>query len=235
MSANRFDSSDLGVGGVIIREAVSVRLSISGLLSAVPGALVRSSMLRCLFGLCRVLCALLVSSFVLSAPLLWSQMTQPLEEIPTAEEIPARFFDYRIATWPFPETRTHPSTVQEGPPVSLEATTSQTGPRVRFFAPGAIDYRFVNSQTLSNPIKPSGTVEPLESSKYFTGSISGQWPKPVFSTHYPTMQATENVHNYASHFPWAAPIILRVSQEASKEARAHPHLTVVLKLFKPKF
>jgi len=165
----------------------------------------------------------------------WSQTTQPVEEIPRAEEIPARFLDHRIPPWLFPEARTHPSPVEEGPPVSLETTKSQTGLRVRLFAPRAGGYWCINSQNPSGPIQLSGTVELLGHSKQLTSSISGRWLQPPFGTHYRTMQASENLHNYASHFPWAAPIIPRVSQEASKEARAHPHVTVVLKLLRPTF
>lgn len=185
-------------------------------------------MLRYPFGLCR-LCALLVSSVVLATPLLWSQ--KPIEAIPTAEEIPARFLDHRIPPWPLPEAGTHPSPVQEGPPVSPEAIKSPGGLPVRFFARSAGDYRYSNSQIFSNTMQPSGAVESQGNSRHLTSSISDQWLKPAFGTHHPTMQATENGYNYASHFRWAGPIILRVSQEA----RAHPHVTSVIKLFGPKF
>ena len=134
----------------------------------------------------RLFSALLVSSLVLSTPLLWSQTTQPVEEIPTAEEISARFLDRTIPSWPFPEARTHPGFAQQGPPVSLEAIKSQTGLRVRSFAPCAGAYRYFNSQIPSNPMQLSGAVESLGNSKDFT-TISGQWLKPVVGTHHPTM------------------------------------------------
>lgn len=183
------------------------------------------------FGLYRF-CASLVSLVVLATPLLWSQ--KPIEAIPT-EKVPERFLDRRVPPWPLPEAGTRPNSVQKGLSVSPEATKGPSGLRVKFFTPSAGDYRYFNNQISSDTMQPSETVESLGNSRHLTSSSSNQWLKPTFGINYPATQATENLHKYASHFRWVVPIMLRVSQEASKEARAHPHVTSVIKLFRPTF
>jgi len=61
---------------------------------------------------------------------------------------------------------------------------------------------------------------------------SSQWLAPTPGTvHHPTTQPSNDLHSYVHHVPWAGPISVRVSQHA----KAHPHVTAVLKVLRPQF
>jgi len=73
------------------------------------------------------------------------------------------------------------------------------------------------------------TAGPSGKGKYFTRSTSNEWITPF---HDKAPSAPVHHGNDLQHrIPGAAPIILRVSQQA----QAHPHVTGVLKLFRPQF
>lgn len=169
---------------------------------------------------------LLVSLLVLSTHLLWAQITQPIEDISV------RLFDAPIQLAPDPEARTHLGPVPEGLPLSPEATRSQTEPQARLFSPFTSYYQPTNQQAASKLQHPTGLAELLGKAKYFTGSASSQWLRSADArVHYPMIHPSDHLQYYGHRIPWAGPMILRVSQQA----KAHPHLTGVLKLLQPQF
>jgi len=163
---------------------------------------------------------LLASSLVLSAHPLWAQKSPPLEENQ------ARMFDRLIVTGS--RSQIPSGSVPETLP---EASRSQTESHENLFG---ISYHhtLINTQAALNPQQPAGTAELQGTTKYFTGSASSQWLTSAYGkVHYPTIQPADYLQYYGRHVPWAGSTILRVSQLA----KAHPHVTNVLKLVKPKF
>ena len=175
-------------------------------------------MQRQLLALGNLFPTLLVSLLVLSTPFLWAQITQSTEEI--------SLFDGPIQAGPVPEARTHLGLVSEGLPLSFEAARRQTELQVKFFNTP------INFQAALNLQRATGTGEWLGNAKYFTGSAPSRWLTSEYGkVHYPAIQAPNDLHNYGHHIPWAGPVILRLSQQA----KTHPHVTGVLKLFTPRF
>ena len=160
-----------------------------------------------------------VSLLLLSPHMLWAQMTRPQEE--------ARFLNSSIQLRPVPDTRTHLGPVSDGLAMSVEAARRhQFELQARFFRTPT------NNQAALNLQRPTGTAELLGIPRGFTGRVSSQWLTSTDATvHYSTMQPPDRLRYFGHHVPWAGPIILRVSQQA----KAHPHLTGVLKLLQPQF
>jgi hypothetical protein len=162
---------------------------------------------------------LLVSLLVLSTHLLWAQITQPIDDISV------RLFDGPIQPAPDPEARTHLGPVPEGLALSPE-------PQARLFSPFTSYCQPTNHQAASNLQHPTGLAELLGKAKYFTGSASSQWLRSADArVHYPTIHSSDHLQYYGHRIPWAGPMVLRVSQQA----KAHPHITGVLKLLQPQF
>ena len=74
-------------------------------------------------------------------------------------------------------------------------------------------------------------LTPKQSSSFF---VPTKWTTfaPAFSqVHHETIHGANDLEYYGRHIPWAGPAILRISQQA----KAHPHITTVLKSVHPKF
>jgi len=174
-------------------------------------------MQRQLLALGNLFPTLLVSLLVLSTPFLWAQIMQSTE---------GSLFNDPLQVGPVPEASTHLGLVFGGLPLSFEAARRQTEPQVKFFNTP------INFQAAPNLQRATEMAELPGNAKYSTGSAPSQWLKSTDATvHYPTIQPPIYFRYFGHHFPWAGPIILRVSQEA----RSHPHVTGVLKLFRPRF
>jgi len=117
------------------------------------------------------------------------------------------------------------------PGILPEAPRSQIESGVKLFR---ISYHhtLVNTQAALNIQQPTGTAELLGKEKYFTDRTSSQGLTSAYGkVHYPTIQPADHLLRYGHHIPWAGPTILLVSQQA----KAHPQVTRVLKLFQPQF
>jgi len=165
---------------------------------------------------------LLVTSLVLSTHWLWAQTS------PTPEEFQGGIFDRPIQLGSVPEAKSHPSPASETLP---DSPRSQTESREKLFRTSPY-HASINTQAALNLQQPIGTADSLGKSKYFKGSPPSQWLTSAYGkVHYQTIQPADHLQYYGHHIPWAGPTILRVSQQAKN----HPHVTSVLKLFKPQF
>jgi hypothetical protein len=74
----------------------------------------------------------------------------------------------------------------------------------------------------------------VKDSRYFIGSTSAKWTtlSPAYDqVHQETTHGANDLQYYGRHIPWAGSIILRISQKA----KAHPHVTTVIKAVHPRF
>ena len=79
----------------------------------------------------------------------------------------------------------------------------------------------------------TGTPEFWSKDKYFIGSALPKWMTfaPSFGqVHHETPHGGNDLDYYGHHIPWAGSAILRIGQQA----KAHPHITTVLKSVHPK-
>ena len=154
---------------------------------------------------------LLVSLLVFSTHLLWAQGTSTRAE----------------SAVPLPDA---PSTVQthlhltyKGFPLIFTQNQGQTESWLRFFPDRTgYDFRSVNINAVSS--HDTKTIRLRGPNRYFIGSAPTKW-----TTFAPTFG---HVHHEMTHgIPWAGPVILRIGQLA----KAHPHITTVLKTVHPRF
>jgi hypothetical protein len=170
---------------------------------------------------------LLVSLLVLSTHVLWAQRTSTLEE--TAVRLPDA--PSRVAAVSEAQTRLHLS--YKGLPLSFRQNQGQTESWMRFFSDETgYDRRSINTTAVLNQNK--GTAEFWGKNKYFMGSAPTKWMTfaPTFgNVRHETIHGANDLEYYGHHMPWAGSVILRISQQA----RAHPHITSVLKAVHPRF
>ncbi|HWY55899.1 MAG TPA: hypothetical protein VNZ03_15635 [Terriglobales bacterium] len=170
---------------------------------------------------------LLVSMLVLSSHVVRAQRTPPLEE--SAVQLPDA--PSRVATVWEAQTSFH-FTYKEFP-LSLRQHQGQTESWMRFFSDQtAYDRLSINTNTALN--QDRGTAEFWSKSKGFMGSAPTRWmtlAPPFGHVHHETIHGANDLEYYGHHLPWAGSVILRISQQA----RAHPHLTSVLKTVHPQF
>jgi len=168
---------------------------------------------------------LLVSLLVLSTHVLWAQRTSTLEEstvrLPDAPS--------RVATES--EAQTHFLTYKRLP-LSLKQNQGQTESWMRFF-PDHTGYDLsINTKAVLN--QDTGTAQFWAKNKYFIGSAPTKWSTfaPTFGlVHHEAIHGVDELEYYGHHIPWAGSVILRIGQQA----KAHPHITTVLKSVHPKF
>src|ERR1700740_2283394 len=169
---------------------------------------------------------LLVCLLALSTPVLWAQGTLTLED--SAVQLPDA--PSRVAT--VSEAQTHLHLTYKGLPSSFRQNQGQTESRIRFFPDHTgYDRLSINTSTMMN--QGSGTVEFWGKNKYLIGSTP-KWMTfaPTFGhVHHETIHGANDLEYYGHHIPWAGSVILRVGQQA----KAHPHITTVLKSVHPKF
>jgi hypothetical protein len=170
---------------------------------------------------------LLVSLLVLSTHGLWAQRTSTLED--SAVQLPDA--PSRVAT--VSEAQTHLHLTYKGLPLSFRQNQGQTESRIRFF-PDHTGYDRLSIKTSTMLNQGSGTAEFWGKNKYLIGSTPTKWM--TFATtfghvHHKTIHGANDLEYYGHHIPWAGSVILRVGQQA----KAHPHITTVLKSVHPKF
>jgi hypothetical protein len=170
---------------------------------------------------------LLVSLLLLSAHVLWAQRTSTLEE--SAVQLPDA--PSRVTTVSEAQTRLH--LTYQGVPLSSSQNQGQTESWMRFFSDKTgYDCLSLNTNAVLN--QDRGTAEFWGKNKYFTGSAPTKWMTvaPTFGQiHHETIYDTNDLEYYGHHTPWAGSVILRIGQQA----RAHPHITGVLKTIHPRF
>jgi hypothetical protein len=154
---------------------------------------------------------LLVGLLVLSTHLLWAQGTSTREEsavpLPDAPS----------------EVQTHLHLTHKEFHLTFKQNQGQTESSMRFF-PDRTGYDRLSINTNAMLNQDRGTAEFWGKNKYFIGSAPTKW-----MTFAPTLG---RVHQETIHgIPWAGPVVLRIV----KEAKAHPHVTTVLKTVHPRF
>ncbi len=169
---------------------------------------------------------LLGSLLVLSTHFLWAQRTSTLEE--SAVQLPDA--PSRVAT--VSEAQTHLHLTYKGLPLSLRQNQGQTESSIRFFPDHTGDRLSINTNTVLN--QDTGTAEFRGKNKYFIGSATTKWMTfaPTFGhLHHETIHGANDLEYFGHHIPWAGSVILRIGQQA----KAHPHITSVLKTVQPRF
>jgi len=169
---------------------------------------------------------LLVSLLALSTHVLWAQRTSTEETAVRLPDAPSR-----VAMVSEAQTRLHLS--YKGLPLSFRQNQGQTESWMRFFSDETgYDRRSINTTAVLNQNK--GTAEFWGKNKYFMGSAPTKWMTfaPTFgNVRHETIHGANDLEYYGHHMPWAGSVILRISQQA----RAHPHITSVLKAVHPRF
>jgi hypothetical protein len=162
---------------------------------------------------------LLVGLLVPSTHLLWAQRTLPPAKITIQLlDTPAPFARVSEA-----QTRLH-LTYQELP-LKFEQSQSRTDSRIYYRLP-------VDTDAAPSPVARTAELNGKE--KYLIGNAPSKWLTfaPTYgSVPRETTYSVENLEHLAHNIPWVGPIILRIGQQA----KAHPQLTRLLKVIKPRF
>jgi hypothetical protein len=167
---------------------------------------------------------LLISLSVLSTTILWAQRTPTLEQ--SAVQLPDA--PSQVATVSKAQTRLH--LTDKELPLSLRQNQGQSESWMRFFS--GHDRLSINTNAALN--QDRGTTELWGKNKGFMGSAPTNWMMfaPTFGhLHREMIDGANDLEYYGHHLPWAGSVILRIGQQA----RAHPHLTSVLKTVHPRF
>jgi hypothetical protein len=170
---------------------------------------------------------LLVSWLLLSTHVLWAQRTSTLEESAVAlPDAPSR-----VAT--VSEAETHLHLTYKGLRLTFTQNQGQTESRTRFFPDHTgYDRLSINTNAVLNQDK--GMAEFWGKNKYFIGCAATKWMKfaPTFGhVNYETIRGANDLVYYGRHIPWAGSVILRIGQQA----KAHPHITRLVKTVHPRF
>jgi hypothetical protein len=170
---------------------------------------------------------LLVSLFVLSTHVLWAQRTSTLEE--SAVQLPDA--PSRVAT--VSEAKTRLQLTYKGLPLSFKQNQGQTESWMRFFSDQTgYDRLSVNINGVLS--QDTGTAKFWDENKYLIGSAptEGMTFAPTFGkVNHETMHGANDLEYYGHYIPWAGSVILRMGQQA----KAHPHITSLLKTVHPRF
>lgn len=170
---------------------------------------------------------LLVSLLVLSTHVLWAQRTLTLEE--SAVQLPDA--PSRVAT--VSQAQTSFDLTYKGLPLSISQNQGQTESWMRFFSDQR-GYERLSIKSNAVPNQDRGTAEFWSKNKYFIGSAPTKWMTfaPTFGhEHHETIHGANDFEYYGHHVPWGGSVILRIGQQA----KAHPHITSVLKTVHPQF
>jgi hypothetical protein len=170
---------------------------------------------------------LLVSLLVLSTHVLWAQRTSTLAE--SAAQLPDA--PSQVAT--VSEAQTHLHLTYKGLPLSFKQNQFQTESWMRFF-PDHTGYDRLSVNTNAVLKQDTGTAEFWGKNKYFIGSAPTRWMTFAPASgrvHHATIRGANDLEYYGHHIPWAGSVILRIGQQA----KAHRHITSVLKMVRPRF
>ena len=169
---------------------------------------------------------LLVGLLVLSTHLLWAQRSSPLEKIPIQLlDTPAPFARVSEA-----QTRLH--LTYRRLPLTFEQDQGRTESRTRFFPHYSDYYRLpINTNAALYPATRMAGLWGKE--KYLIGNAPRKWL--TFASTYgkvphETTYSVENLEHFGHRIPWVGPFILRIGQQA----KAHPHVTRLLTVLKPR-
>jgi hypothetical protein len=154
---------------------------------------------------------LLVSLLLLSTHLLWAQ------GISTREESAVPLPDAPS------EVQTHPHLTHKEFHLTFKQNQSQTDSSMRFF-PDRTGYDRLSVNTDAALSQDPGTIDFWDPNKYFIGSAPTK--RMTFA---PTFGYVD--HETIHGIPWAGPVILRIGEQA----KAHPHITTILKTVHPQF
>ena len=168
---------------------------------------------------------LLASSLLLCTLSLWAQKSSP----PGGIQIQTRSFDHSRQLAPIPGARAYlgamPGKLPDAPRSQTESRAT-TPLRIRYH------YTFVDTRAATHFLQPIGTAELPSETKHFARSTLNHRLTPVNGmVRYSTIRPAEHSQSYGHYIPWAGPVISRVAQQA----KAHPHVTSMLKLFQPQF
>jgi hypothetical protein len=168
----------------------------------------------------------LVGLLLLSTHLLWAQKTSPPSKIAIQLlDAPAPFARVSEA-----QTRRH-FTYRE-PPLTLEQNPGLTESQMRLFSHYPDQYRQpINTDAA---LSPATRTAELWRKKYFISRATSTWLTfvPSYGTvPHETTYSIENLEHLAHNIPWVGPVILRMGQQA----KAHPQVTRLLKVIKPRF
>ena len=169
---------------------------------------------------------LLVSLSMLSTHLSWAQNTSALEKVPIQLlDTPAPFARVSEA-----QTRLH--LTYRRLPLTFEQDQGRTESRTTFFPHYSNYYRLpINTNVALKPA--TRTAELWGKEKYLIGSAPSKWLTfaPTYgNVPHETTYGVENLVQFGHRIPWAGSIILRIAQQA----KAHPHVTRVLTILKPR-
>ncbi len=170
---------------------------------------------------------LLVSLLVLSTHVLWAQrMSTPEENAVQLPDAPSQ-----VATVSDAQTYFH--LTYKGLRLSFRQNQDQTKSWMRF-VPDRRGYDRLSINTNAVLNQDTGTAEFWGKHKQFVGSAPTKWMTfaPTFGhVHHETIHGANDFAYYSHHIPWAGSAILRIGQQA----KAHPHITRVLKTVHPRF
>jgi hypothetical protein len=169
---------------------------------------------------------LLLGLLVLSTHSLWAQAPLPLEKIPPRlPDTPAPFASVS-------EVQILLHLPYRRLPLTFERNQGQTESRMKFFPHYPDDYRLpINTDTA--PYPPAKTGELLVKEKDLIGSAPSKWLTfvPTYgNVPHETTFGIENLDHFGHRIPWVGFIILRIAQQA----KAHPHVTRLLMVLKPR-
>jgi len=169
---------------------------------------------------------LLVSLLMLSTHVLWAQRTSTLDK--SAVQLPDAPSQVAVS-----ETQTHLHLTYRGLPLSFRQNRDLTESWMRFFpVHTGYDHLSINAKTAL--IQDTGKAEFWGKKKYFIGSAPTKLITFVSTfghVHHEASHDANDLNYYAHHIPWAGSAILRIGQQA----KAHPHITTVLKTVHPRF
>jgi hypothetical protein len=154
---------------------------------------------------------LLVSLFVLCTHPLWAQRTSTVEE--SAVQLPDAPS----------EAQTRLRLTYKGLPLSFKQNQGQAESWMRFF-PDRTGYDRLSVNINAVLSQDTKTAEFWGKNRYFIGSAPTKWmtfAPPLGPVHHETFYGT----------PWAGSVILRIGDQA----KAHPHITSLLKTVHPRF
>ena len=165
---------------------------------------------------------LLVGLLMLSTHLVWAQRTSPLDKIPI------QLFDTPAPFARVSEAQTRLHLTYRRLPLTLEQNQGQTESPTRIFSHYPDYYRL--------PICTNATLYATElrgKEKYFISSASSKWLTfaPTYgNVPHATIFGVDGLDHFGRHIPWVGSIILRMAQQA----KAHPHVTRLLMVLKPR-
>jgi hypothetical protein len=167
-----------------------------------------------------------VSLLVFSTQVLCAQRTSTLDE--SGVQLPDAPSQVAVSA-----AQTHLHLTYKELPLSFRQNQSQTESWMRFFSDHmGSDRLSISTNAVLN--QDRGPTEFWGKNKGLMGRAPTNWMTfaPTFGhVNHEMIHGANDLEYYSHHLPWAGSVILRIGQQA----RAHPHLTSVLKTVHPQF